>query len=454
MQIRTRLTLQFIITVASILALALGFVYVRYKRSLEEEFYRGLRFKAIMTAQMVLRQEDKIIFPNQEETDSPNLLPASEAIAIYNVKKQRVFALNQGRNALPEQTFEGIRSLGECRITFGDLPALGIKHYSVSGNEYVVVAASVFQSEELKQLRNILLLSFFIAVTLVALGGWFFAGQALAPVSRIVDQVERILPSNLGVLLQSPTTNDEIGRLVQTFNRLLDRIYFAFQMQKRFVSNVSHELKNPISIIIAQLEVSLGRSRTAEAYRETMESVLEDSKHMAEITDKLLQMARVYSEDSSISFSDIQMDTLVLQVREMLLRGHSDYTISVDFDLAIPDNSSMIVVGNEPLLKLAISNLIENGCKFSPDKSVSLVVTKGGDGGLVLLIKDKGPGIPAADLPLVFQPFYRGVQQAKAPGSGIGLSLVDSILRLHQTVIEISTNPEGGTIFRLCFPKK
>jgi signal transduction histidine kinase len=114
----------------------------------------------------------------------------------------------------------------------------------------------------------------------------------------------------------------------------------------------------------------------------------------------------------------------------------------------------MIVVGNEPLLKLAISNLIENGCKFSPDKSVSLVVTKGGDGGLVLLIKDKGPGIPAADLPLVFQPFYRGVQQAKAPGSGIGLSLVDSILRLHQTVIEISTNPEGGTIFRLCFPKK
>ncbi len=454
MQIRTRLTLQFIFTVASILALALGFVYIRYKRSLEEEFYRGLRFKAIMTAQMVLRQEDKIIFPEQESPDSLALLPASEAIAIYNNRKEKVFAMNQGRNFLPEQTFEGIRSLGECRITFGDLPALGIKHYSVSGNEYVVVAASVFQSEELKQLRNILLLSFFIAVALVAIGGWFFAGQALAPVSRIVDQVERILPSNLGVLLQSPTTHDEIGRLVQTFNGLLDRIYFAFQMQKRFVSNVSHELKNPISIIIAQLEVSLGKSRTSEEYQETMQSVLEDSKHMADITDKLLQMARVYSEDSSISFSDIQLDTLVLQVREMLLRGHLDYTIKVDFELNSAEDSQMVVLGNEALLKLAISNLVENGCKFSPDKAVYLILKRGAVGGLELFIQDNGPGIPDKDLPLVFQPFYRGVQQAKAPGSGIGLSLVDSILRLHQTTIEITSNPKGGTIFRLCFPQK
>ena len=114
----------------------------------------------------------------------------------------------------------------------------------------------------------------------------------------------------------------------------------------------------------------------------------------------------------------------------------------------------MAVLGNEALLKLAISNLVENGCKFSPDKAVYLILKRGAVGGLELFIQDNGPGIPDKDLPLVFQPFYRGVQQAKAPGSGIGLSLVDSILRLHQTTIEITSNPKGGTIFRLCFPQK
>jgi signal transduction histidine kinase len=451
MQIRTRLTIQFIITVAAILLLTLAGIYTRYKQSLEDEFYRGLRFKATMTAEMVLRQEANLATANPVTPGAPSLIPATEAIAIYNTQQKKVFALNLPSGDLNAQTLNGILAQGECRITYGEMPALGVRHVSSSGTEYVVVAASIFQSEELKKLFRILLISFLIGISLVALAGWFFAGRALAPVSQIVNQVETILPSNMSARLNETPNRDEIGRLVHTFNRLLDRIYFAFQMQKRFISNVSHELKNPISVIIAQLEVGLNKPKTNEEYREILQSVLEDSKSMADITEKLLQMARVYSEDSNISFTTLRLDEILLQVRAALLRAKPTYHILFDLTGDIDSEVQLDIKGNEALLRLALTNLIDNGCKFSPDHTVKTTISAYSNGTLELIIQDNGPGIPKEDLPLIFQPFYRGVQQTKVAGSGIGLSLVESILRLHQAKIEVASEIGKGTQMRLLF---
>jgi signal transduction histidine kinase len=251
--------------------------------------------------------------------------------------------------------------------------------------------------------------------------------------------------------LNETPNRDEIGRLVHTFNRLLDRIYFAFQMQKRFISNVSHELKNPISVIIAQLEVGLNKPKTNEEYREILQSVLEDSKSMADITEKLLQMARVYSEDSNISFTTLRLDEILLQVRAALLRAKPTYHILFDLTGDIDSEVQLDIKGNEALLRLALTNLIDNGCKFSPDHTVKTTISAYSNGTLELIIQDNGPGIPKEDLPLIFQPFYRGVQQTKVAGSGIGLSLVESILRLHQAKIEVASEIGKGTQMRLLF---
>lgn len=451
MQIRTRLTLQFIFTVAAILLLTLGIIYARYKSTMQDEFYRGLKYKAVMTANLVLRQEEKFTPVDGRTTPATNLLPASEAFAIYNVRQQRLFAFNPAMAAISEQDFDRIRAQGEYRFQYGRLSAIGIRHESGTGNEYVVVVGSVFEAEELKKLQNILVFSFLFAITIIALGGWFFAGQAMAPVSRIVNEVDNILPSNMSTRLIEPANPDEIGRLIHTFNRLLDRIYFAFQMQKRFISNVSHELKNPISVVISQLEVGLTRERSTEEYKETMESVLDDSRSLAEITEKLLQMAKVYSEDSNIAFEDIRLDEVVLQVRSTLLRAQPGYRIFFDITGDVDLETALDIKGNEPLLKLAFTNLVENGCKFSPDKTVHINIITHAEGRPELEITDNGPGIPQQDLPLIFQPFYRGVQQARAPGSGIGLSLVDSILRLHHIKLGIQSEQGKGTTFRLFF---
>jgi len=451
MQIRTKLTIQFITIVAGILLLSLVFIHIKFREFTEDEFYTALRSKALMTAEMVLHDEAKIM-PLAHDTSETEYLPLRDNIIIYNARFQRIFAFNHSSDGLKPASFNSLKTTNELRFQRENRYALGLYHLSKSGREYFIIAESEFNSEELANLRNILLFTFFLGIGIVAAGGWFYAGQALAPVSRIVNQVDTILPSDLGARLDAPNNHDEISRLVITFNRMLDRIQFAFRMQKNFISNVSHELKNPLSVIISQLEVVLGKKRTVEEYRGTIQSVLEDTRNLNEVAEKLLQLARVHSDGGDIVFEQVRLDEIMLQTREALLRVHPDYHIAFDIE-GIPETEEQLCVrGNEPLLRLAFLNLMENGCKFSPDKRVEVKIYFQQDGNHRVEITDHGPGIPQKDMHLIFQPFYRSAQNIEVRGSGIGLSLVDSILKLHRIAIQVLSAQGKGATFRLEFP--
>lgn len=452
MQIRTKLTLQFIVLVAGILLLSLCIIYVKFRRMTEDEFYNGLRSKALMTAEMILHDEAKLK-PLAERADSENsVLPFRENVMIYDEQSRAVFAFNRHAPPLPDRILPSLKTGGEIRFQHGGLSAIGLRHTSKSGKQYLLVAESVFDSEELNNLRNILIVSFFICIGIVAAGGWFYAGQAMSPVARIVNQVDNILPSDLSARLDAPNNHDEISRLVLTFNRLLDRIQFAFRMQKSFISNVSHELKNPLSVIIAQVEVALDKDREKDEYRQTLGSVLEDTRELNEVTEKLLQLARVHTDGANIAFERVRLDEIMLQTRSTLLRLHPDYHISFDIEGIPEEEEQLCVLGNEPLLRSAFQNLMDNGCKFSPDKRVAVKISFDPSGRHYVEIADKGPGIPAKDLQLIFQPFYRSSQSIHIRGSGIGLSLVDSVMRLHRVVLDVNSASGKGTTFTLSFP--
>ncbi len=419
----------------------------------ETEFYNNLRSKALMTAEMVLHEEDKLQELNPTENqDSSESLPFRENVMIYNNSLQMVFAFNQETNMLTDARLKTLRTGEETFFQHGNMHAIGLRHTSHSGKEYFIVAESVFDSEELGNLRNILIISLFLGIGIVAAGGWFYAGQAMAPVSRIINQVDRMLPSDLSARLDVALNRDEISRLVITFNHLLERIQFAFQMQKSFISNVSHELKNPLSVILSQLEVALNKKRSAAEYQATLASVLEDTRELSEVTEKLLQLARVHSEGTSITFEQIRLDEIMLQTRATLLRLHPDYQIAFDIE-GIPETEEQLCIqGNESLLRSAFQNLMDNGCKFSANKKVSVKIGFDLAGKHFVEITDQGPGISAKDLQLIFQPFYRSSQNIHIRGSGIGLSLVESILKLHHVVLDVVSAQGKGTTFKLSFP--
>jgi signal transduction histidine kinase len=440
--------------VAGMLVLSLCFIYVKFRQMTDGEFYDNLRSKALMTAEMVLHDEANLQ-PIGEHTNTEvesTVLPFRENVMIFNADMERVFAFNRADEPLPMKTLISLKADNETHFQDGKLHAMSLKHKSKSGREYLIIAESVFNSEELFNLRNILLITLFLCIGMVAAGGWFYAGQAMAPVASIVNQVDGMLPSDLSARLEGQNNRDELSRLVFTFNRLLDRIQFAFRMQKSFISNVSHELKNPLSVIIAQLEIALDKKRDSNEYQSTLRSVLEDSRELSEVTEKLLQLARVHSDSGSIAFERLRLDEVMLQTRTSLLRIHPDYQIAFDIIGFPEDEEQLCVLGNEPLLRSAFQNLMDNGCKFSPEKKVDVKIHFEPSGKHRVEIADKGPGIPAKDLQLIFQPFYRSSQSIHVRGSGIGLSLVDSIMKIHQVALDVVSTQGKGTTFNLRFP--
>jgi signal transduction histidine kinase len=331
--------------------------------------------------------------------------------------------------------------------------ALGIVYTNDAGLPFVVIVESFFDRVYMENLTQILSFVFLVSIAIVALGGWIFSRQALAPVSRIMNQVDALLPTDMSQRLKPNNQYDELSRLVITFNKLLDRIQQVFKVQKMFVSNVSHELKNPLNIIVSQVEVALDKERSPEEYKSTLESILVDVKELNETGDRLMQLARINAEEANIRFKPLRIDEVIWELKEQLIVNHPDYKINFEVGNLPENEAELFVHGNEHLLKTALVNLIDNGCKYSPDKKVRVKLTFSPEGDTIVEVSDNGPGIPEEEISMIFNAFYRSASTSSVRGSGIGLSLVESIIKLHNISLEIRSKVGEGTSFILKFPE-
>jgi signal transduction histidine kinase len=223
-------------------------------------------------------------------------------------------------------------------------------------------------------------------------------------------------------------------------------------MQRGFISNVSHELKNPLASMDAQLQLSLRKELGALEYQSILQSLHDDVRELTDTAEKLLQLAKVHSEAGSVVFSPLRLDEVMLQARDSLLKMHPQYSIVFKIQSMPEQEDELLVAGNELLLKTALMNLFDNGCKFSLDHKVWVEIRFGHSGYHEVEITDKGPGIPEAELQRIFEPFFRGAGNSQVKGSGIGLSLVQSILQLHQVHMEVRSVVHSGSVFTLRFP--
>jgi signal transduction histidine kinase len=453
MQIRTRLTLLFLLLAAGILAAVLFGVYWLFKKNTEETFYKGLASNIELTVRTVLNNETALSpTPNNwvapEEGDT---LPYVDNISIFDNAYTRVFSIRQEAVPVNARDLELTFQTGEIRFMHYNHHALGKKINSPRA-QFAIIAEGYCDPTEVIQLRNILIYSFLIGMFLVAISGWYYAGKALEPMSQIVQEVDNIQPSDLSRRVASSGSQDELAHMAKTFNNLLDRVERAFQMQRMFVSNVSHELKNPLTAIRAQLDVALQRDREPEVYRKALQSVLDDILDLSEMEQKLLQLARVYNSAQNIQRSPTRLDELLWQSLEQFQKQHPGYQAQIQLGDMPESGESLLVEANEPLLRLALLNLMSNACKYSPDHKVMLRAMFKPGGNHEIAVCDNGPGIPEAEKALIFEPFYRSPRHLQVKGTGIGLSLVISILNLHQITLSVESPAEGGTVFRLVFP--
>ncbi|NSW94334.1 MAG: HAMP domain-containing histidine kinase, partial [Bacteroidales bacterium] len=188
-----------------------------------------------------------------------------------------------------------------------------------------------------------------------------------------------------------------------------------------------------------------------DEYKKTISSVLDDIKHLTDISNRLLLLARTSAEGPANYSSNIRIDDILWQTREEILKFNNSYNITIKIPESITDSDCMLVTGDESLLKVAFSNIIDNACKYSADKSVEIKIGSSNHN-VEIVFEDHGSGIPKDELPHIFEPFYRAANSKSVPGSGIGLPLVNQIIKNHNGKINIISKQNIGTQVFITLP--
>ena len=453
MQIRTRLTLQFLLMGGVIMIIASAAIYLSSSSFRKDDFNTRLENKANITAKLLIEVEEidanllRII-----EKDNPVNLP-NEKIIIFNYKNDILYSSDEdGVIKIDTNLLDKIRLEDKIRFKQGTYEVLGML-YTEQFDRFVVIAAAndIVGFLKLKNLRIILFIVFLTSLILFSFAGWFYAGKALQPISSVVKQVEDISITSLNLRVDEGNGTDEIAMLARTFNKMLERLEVAFKTQKDFISNASHELRTPLTSINGQLEVLLMKDRSSADYKRVVESVLEDIRNIIDLSNSLLLLAHTSSKSSEYPQNRVRIDEIIWQSTEELKKFNANFNINISIDNSLTDSDQMIVMGDEYLLKTAISNIVENACKYSDNNSVSINL-ECTSGWISISFIDHGIGINEEDLALVFEPFHRGSNAKMITGHGIGLSLVHRIIKNHDGIINISSTIGEGTSVLLKIP--
>lgn len=322
-----------------------------------------------------------------------------------------------------------------------------------NGNGIIIICAG--EDEEghttLRQLETILIFGFISGTLLSFGGGLFFSRGLLKPVSKITNEVNDISAYNLDRRIHTTGSKDEWYRLSDTLNQLLDRLKDSFELQRRFISNASHELSTPLTLISTQLEISLQRNRSEDEYRLAMIQVLKDVQHMNNLVQTLLKFATTSGNAGGLHLDPVRIDEVLMRLPGDMQSRDKAHFVSLHFPQLPEQDEKMLVFGNEELLFTAFSNIVSNACKYSPDHHADVTLYLEPEG-FVITIADKGVGMDEKELANIFQPFYRISQSRNIKGFGLGLPLASQIIKLHKGAVRVQSSTGAGTTFTVRLP--
>lgn len=302
-------------------------------------------------------------------------------------------------------------------------------------------------------LQNLLLILAVSVPTLIfvaGLAGYFLAGKALKPIRDITATARHITGNNLDERITVAMAKDEIGQLSTTINNMLDRLSAAFYKVKQFSADASHELRTPLTIMRGEVEIALRGRRNAEEYREILASNLEEVDRMSRIVSDLLLLAKADMGQEALVREPVDLPAIVdsLVGQFTLLAERKQMTLVGDVQL-VPS-----VLGDALRLRQMAANLIGNAIRYTAPGGVVKVSLRAEEDGVDLVIADTGIGIPADDLPHIFDRFYR-VDKARSRqegGSGLGLSIVKWIVDAHGGSIVVHSEVNVGTTVTVHLP--
>jgi two-component system OmpR family sensor kinase len=346
-----------------------------------------------------------------------------------------------------ETVFATVADFGEEPVRMVALPV-----DTASGRYAVQVAMSLDDAYAVLSAGRWLFLGMsLLMLTAIGLTSAVLARRALRPIDRMVSQARRIGGASLGERLPHPATRDEIGRLAETLNEMLERLERGFEAQRRFTADASHELRSPISRLRAELEVMLRRTRTAAEYEETLRSCLDEVGRIQSLIEELLELARIDSRQEPAPPEPVP----VCEIVEAAVSAARPAAAHRHVRLGATAPRDVLVHTTGGAAKLALANIVDNAVKFSPvGGTVTVAVTTRADGA-VIAVSDSGPGVAPDDAERLFERFYRGKasRATDAPGFGLGLAISRALVERHGGRISVDAQPGKGATFSVHLPR-
>jgi two-component system heavy metal sensor histidine kinase CusS len=272
----------------------------------------------------------------------------------------------------------------------------------------------------------------------------------MRPVLQITRAAQRITATQLNERIGPAQWPGELVALAQAFDEMLMRLEDSFARLSQFSSDLAHELRTPINNLMGEAEVALSKNRSAEEYRQVIESGLEEYTRLSRMIDGLLFLARAESADT-------QIDRTSFDAREVLEAVREFYeALAKEKGIEVTCQGNSLINADPTLFRRAMSNLLSNALQYTPQGGmIFLRVEKADAQSIKVSISDTGIGISPEHLSKVFDRFYRAdpARSQYSQGTGLGLSIVKSIMELHHGTVHITSEPSKGTTITLCFPQ-
>ena len=445
--IKFRLTMWYVLSLVALLLIFGTTAYLMLSHGLYQNLDDALRTRVNEMQGSFKMEEGRINFAER----------LSELILIYDANETLVQRLGPNVEfvnigGLVKQALFGEDSFLTATTSDGQEVRLYAAPFSIDSKTRIAIIIGRPLAEikgVLRTFRSILGFSTLTLVVLASIGGVFMTSRRLKPVDGITRTAQEIGERDLNRRI-NVRSEDELGRLAVTLNRMMERLESAFDRQRQFTADASHELRTPLAIIQAESSLALSKERTTAEYRKTLELVSQEVTYMSAIIGKLLFLARGYAGKESLDFKDVNLKELILELASDLEVLASDKGLGLN----IGPLENLAVKGDRVQLRQLFLNILENAVRYTPSGgniSGSLSRRKQT---AVVAISDTGIGIPPEHLPHIFERFYR-VDKARSRaqgGSGLGLAIAKSIAEVHGGEITVESQVGKGSTFQVTLP--
>jgi len=451
MQLAKKITLLFAILSAVIISLLSGFVWYFSNEFAFEDFYKRLEARVNIAAQIKLF--------NDENNDAYSKMRSQY---LERLPSEKEYVIKADTNTHPTiQTDDVLPKSFYARISEGKTARYRKENhfyagkYFESGNQgYIVIIAAndPFGFRELRDLQKILIAGFFLSVLLSFIVGWKFSNYTLVPLRNIIKSMKKIKAENLHLRLDAKSYGGgEMSELAQTFNNMLNRLETAFETQNNFISNASHELRTPLTIISGEVELATAAEMGSKEHLQALNKIKSEADRLEHILTSLLGLAQSGFNGKVQPRESVRMDELLWEIKDAVFQVHPESKIELDLSELPEDEAAVTLKANKNLLKLALTNIVSNACKYSDFKTVSVKLESNGSL-LSVAVNDQGIGIPQDDIQHIFEPFFRASNTSNFKGYGVGLPLSLNIIRLHRGSIGIKSQEGFGTEIKVMLP--